>query len=401
VARYKISELKNAVDLIKEFEGLYLKAYLDPVGIPTIGWGTIRYPDDSPVKIGDVISKERADTLLEYEVTKFINWVDQLVKVPVNPNQFGALVSFAYNVGADIDTDVIAEGLGDSTLLKKLNAGDYNGASLEFAKWNKAGGKVLKGLVRRREAERKLFVTPAAGGNPVVDTKEPEIETPNWFEPFKKWILALVDAVFGKKGESSAVAEPPPDDLASMILKQNPTISRAALLYSLKFKDHEKVKNKKYLSILDANKPDYQSRFHFIDMKTFVSRNELAAHGSGSDKNKDNIAESFSNVPGSYQSSLGPMVFAENYVSGKKKTGDRSAFQISRRIDGLIKGLNDKVRARAIVFHDGFYVTPERAKIKSVGDSQGCIVLYYPVIKEINPLVEGSLLVIYHSSLES
>jgi lysozyme len=85
--------------------------------------------------------------------------VNSLVKVKLTQNQFDALISFVYNVGADIDADNIAEGLGDSTLLKKLNAGDYKGAADQFLKWDKANGKVMKGLTIRRQAERALFLS--------------------------------------------------------------------------------------------------------------------------------------------------------------------------------------------------------------------------------------------------
>jgi len=82
----------------------------------------------------------------------------RLVKVPLTQGQFDALVCFAYNVGLDDDADTLAEGLGDSTLLRKVNAGDFSGAAAEFAKWNKNDGKVMLGLRRRRAAERALFI---------------------------------------------------------------------------------------------------------------------------------------------------------------------------------------------------------------------------------------------------
>ena len=83
--------------------------------------------------------------------------VNSLIKVPATQGQFDALVSFAYNVGLDIDEDTLAEGLGDSTLLRKFNAKDYAGCAAEFPKWNKAGGVVLNGLTKRRAGERAMF----------------------------------------------------------------------------------------------------------------------------------------------------------------------------------------------------------------------------------------------------
>jgi len=135
---------QKGLDLIKSFEGLRLSAYKDVVGVVTIGYGTT-----SGVKMGDTITKERAEELLREDVKRFEGQVLRLVKVPLTQGQLDALVSFTYNLGAG--------NLGNSTLLRLLNAGDYAGAAAQFDRWNKAGGKVLAGLVRRRAAERALF----------------------------------------------------------------------------------------------------------------------------------------------------------------------------------------------------------------------------------------------------
>lgn len=146
-----VHELKPGLDLIKEFEGLYFNAYKDPVGIPTIGWGTIKYPDGRAVKMGDSITRAQAEEYLMHEVQGFVEAVDRLVKVPISNNSFCALVSFCYNLGAGA--------LGKSTLLKRLNAGESKTAvATEFGKWVNAGGKPLAGLVRRRKAEAALFI---------------------------------------------------------------------------------------------------------------------------------------------------------------------------------------------------------------------------------------------------
>ncbi|MEG2347239.1 MAG: lysozyme [Cetobacterium sp.] len=135
---------QRGIDLIKSFEGLYLEAYKCPAGVWTIGWGTTK-----GVTPGMKITKEKAEELLRGDLVKFEAAVERNVKVPINQNMFDSLVSFTYNLG---------EGnLKSSTLLKKLNAKDYYGTSQEFQRWNKAGGKVLNGLIRRREAERDLF----------------------------------------------------------------------------------------------------------------------------------------------------------------------------------------------------------------------------------------------------
>ncbi len=135
---------QKGLDLIKSFEGLRLSAYRCPADIPTIGYGTT-----AGVKMGDTITKERAEILLRADVKRFEDQVLRLVKVPLTQGQFDALVSFTYNLGA--------ANLGNSTLLRLLNAGDYKGAAAQFDRWTKAGGKELPGLVKRRAAERALF----------------------------------------------------------------------------------------------------------------------------------------------------------------------------------------------------------------------------------------------------
>lgn len=145
-----------ALDTIKKFEGLRLKAYLDAVGIPTIGWGIIRYPDGKRVKITDTITRERADELLRGEVDKRTEAVKALLPgVRLNQNQLDALVSFVYNVGL--------AGFEKSTLIKKIKANPNDPAiRAEFAKWVYAGGQKLAGLVRRRKEESDLYFKPVS-----------------------------------------------------------------------------------------------------------------------------------------------------------------------------------------------------------------------------------------------
>ena len=128
--------------------GNHYAAYLDPVKIPTIGWGHTNH-HGRKFKMGDKWTRQECDEEFLKDMRIFEKGVRDLVKVPLSQNQFDALVSFSYNVGTGA--------LGKSTLLKKLNAGDYKGAAEEFKKWNKAGGKVLKGLTRRRESEANVF----------------------------------------------------------------------------------------------------------------------------------------------------------------------------------------------------------------------------------------------------
>ena len=128
----------NALDLIKEFEGLRLKAYLDPVGIPTIGYGTIRYPDGHKVEMGNSISEAEAEAYLKFECDKFAaDLTKTLTGIALNQNQFDALVSFSYNVG-------LGAFLG-STLLKKLKASDFAGAADEFPEVEQGDGRRHQG----------------------------------------------------------------------------------------------------------------------------------------------------------------------------------------------------------------------------------------------------------------
>lgn len=142
---------QDTINLLHSFEGLKLNAYLCPARVWTIGYGNTRYENGQPVRQGDVITKQRANELFANIVNReFVPAVSRMVKVPLNDNQFGALVSFAYNIGTGA--------LGRSTLLRMINANPNNPAiRAEFLKWNRAGGRVLNGLTRRREAESNLY----------------------------------------------------------------------------------------------------------------------------------------------------------------------------------------------------------------------------------------------------
>ena len=159
----------RGVALIKAHEGLRLTAYTDPVGVWTIGYGHTTAAGPPKVERGMKITDAGADAILRQDLAKFEGYVSSAVKVPLNQNEFDALVSFTFNLGPG--------NLRSSTLLKKLNAGDRTGAADEFLKWTRAGGKVLPGLVKRREAERALFRAPDASVPrpapkpvPVIDT---------------------------------------------------------------------------------------------------------------------------------------------------------------------------------------------------------------------------------------
>lgn len=142
---------QKGIELIKEFEGFRRTAYLCPANVWTIGYGSTFYPDGRRVQRGETISKQEAEELLKITVNDFAKEVDKLVTVPINDNQFSALVSLSFNIGVTA--------FRNSTLLRVLNQRNYQEASNQFLRWNRAGGRVLAGLTRRREAERRLFLS--------------------------------------------------------------------------------------------------------------------------------------------------------------------------------------------------------------------------------------------------
>ena len=146
-----MSVSNKGVDLICEFEGKRLVAYDDGVGVWTIGFGTIKYPNGVRVKKGDTCTLDQAKEYMRHDLIEFEHTVNSSVKVPLNQNQFDALVSLAYNIGSNA--------FKSSTLVKKLNAGDYQGAADQFNAWVNAGGKRMQGLVNRRDREKLLFLS--------------------------------------------------------------------------------------------------------------------------------------------------------------------------------------------------------------------------------------------------
>ena len=136
----------EGVKLIKSFEGMELEAYLDAVDVWTIGYGHTKTAEP-----GMHITEAQAEELLRQDLEEFEEAVTEAVQVSINPNQFSALVSFCFNLGAG--------SLFESTLLRLLNQGDFQGAADQFPRWNKAGGQVLEVLTRRRKAERALFLS--------------------------------------------------------------------------------------------------------------------------------------------------------------------------------------------------------------------------------------------------
>lgn len=143
-----MNALDLAIPLIQKFEGCRLEAYPDPGtgGDPwTIGWGST----GPGIKKGVKWTQEQADSHFKAHVQEFADKVAKLVKVPLAPHQMAALISLAYNIGTGA--------LGSSTLLRMVNALNFDGAAQQFARWNRAGGKAMAGLTRRRNAEAALF----------------------------------------------------------------------------------------------------------------------------------------------------------------------------------------------------------------------------------------------------
>ena len=193
----------SGLNLIKAFEGLYLESYQDSVGIWTIGYGHIQ-----DVNQGMKITVSQAEQILKEDLFRYETAVEEAVTVTINENQFAALTSFCFNLGASA--------LFKSTLLKLLNQGQFAEAANEFPRWDKAGGQSLLGLSRRRRAERALFLSQpwekfitwkpervlklATSGNPLVRG-----------EKVKQLQLALVDrgisiAIDGVFGKQTAIA---------------------------------------------------------------------------------------------------------------------------------------------------------------------------------------------------
>lgn len=164
------------LDIIKKWEGFRERAYQDTGGVWTIGYGTTAMAGVgiSPSR-GILITKEQAEDYLRKYLVKVEAQIMSMVSVPLNENQFSALVSFVYNIGPTQ--------FRGSTLLKKLNTGDYEGAANEFKRWNKDNGKVLNGLVARRKDEEALF---RASGTQVTEQSNGLVEA----------LLAILRGIF-------------------------------------------------------------------------------------------------------------------------------------------------------------------------------------------------------------
>jgi lysozyme len=170
-------------------EGVRLKAYKDSVGILTIGIGHTSMAGPPKVTSGMTITNAESDAIFARDLVKYENAVNKAVKVPLTQNQFDALTSLCFNIGPSA--------FAKSTLVKKLNAGDIQGAANAFLSWNKAGGKVIPGLVTRRKAERAQFLSgaqppPPMPEPPPIPRPDPEpAPQPSWWRRLIDWFRSL------------------------------------------------------------------------------------------------------------------------------------------------------------------------------------------------------------------
>lgn len=185
----------RGIALIKEFEGFRTKAYQDAVGVWTIGYGFTR-----GVKPGDTITREQAETRLRDELGVYERGVIQATHGRATQTQFDALVSFAFNVGV--------AGMSKSTVIKRHNEGNYQAAARAFGLWNKAGGRVLSGLTRRRAAESALYLTPYPGQakTQVAEEDEPVSDMTHEVEPERPMAASQINRAGVMAGGAAAVA---------------------------------------------------------------------------------------------------------------------------------------------------------------------------------------------------
>ena len=142
---------ERGIEIVKSFEGISLEPYLCAGGVNSVGYGATVGSDGRPIDLDmGAISEDEAEALLVRDLETSEGWVSRLIKTALSENQYSALVSFTFNLGAG--------SLQRSTLRMKLNRSEFQSAADEFPKWRMAGGRVLAGLVRRRAAERKLFL---------------------------------------------------------------------------------------------------------------------------------------------------------------------------------------------------------------------------------------------------
>jgi len=215
-------------NLLKKFEGCKLKAYRCPAGVCTIGYGHTSAAGMPQVTDGMTITQARAEEILRVDIVKYERAVDDLVKVELTQNQFDVLVDFAYNAGIG--------NLKSSTLLKKVNAGKFDDVPAELMKWTKGGGKVLPGLVRRRQAAVDWWNASEALADDHPDHRaEPDAPPQRTMADSKQGNAAILTAGIGGLGVAKEVAAQAKDasDVADQFvgLLSNPNfITMAAVI---------------------------------------------------------------------------------------------------------------------------------------------------------------------------
>lgn len=185
----KLSEA--GVSLIKRFEGLKLKAYKDSAGVWTIGYGHTSAAGKPKVTSGLVITAEEAEDILKRDLLLYEKAVNDTIKRPMNPNQYAAMVSLCYNIGPGA--------FAKSTVARKFNEGAIFDAADGFMLWIKAGGKILKGLVNRREAERKMFLNPFVKSIESAETPTESVPVVKKKKTIYDLIIDIFFAIFGGK----------------------------------------------------------------------------------------------------------------------------------------------------------------------------------------------------------
>ncbi|PHS39586.1 MAG: hypothetical protein COB07_05920 [Sulfurovum sp.] len=371
----------DGLKIVKHFEGLFLKAYVDPVGIWIIGYGHT----GSVAYAGNEITEKKADDLLREDMKESEYFVDRYCEVNLSQQQFDALVSFTFNVGGGA--------LAKSTLRKKLNAEDFEGASNEFPRWNKGtvnGTKVvLPGLTRRRKSEHHLFDTNEVvffDDRGVLDPDGEENETLTMVEMPSE--LESMEAGGGAgflahKGLHTAGAD---EGILRDLGKTYGISFPVDLLIELR-NDRYPTSRPQFWAVVDFDLHSSKPRLFVLDVVEKKVNSYLCAHGIGSEGSTDDgFASVFKNKKNSKSTSLGIYRCAETYNS------NRNGYSL--RLDGL-EDTNSNARSRYIVMHGARYVSRDFvSEYQRIGRSEGCPALDHKYATNvIDQLKLGSFLI--------
>ena len=215
------AELPPAAELIRRHEGFRSQPYYDPAGLPTRGYGELlSSTPGADLSQFSAVSESEANQQLAQRIQELERQIDQLVQVPINQNQRAALTSFAYNVGTNA--------FADSTLLRELNAGDYEGAANQFPSWVFAGGQRLPGLERRRAEEAELFRTPVQGGSGIFGRISNFITPPAGAQTREE----ILEALERGQAQFEATGRPTPEtpqDVIELLRETNPELAEQLL----------------------------------------------------------------------------------------------------------------------------------------------------------------------------